>query len=138
MENYISTLKLSDSDAFLSDGSTVLYADLTDIPPEVLNDIKSFASELFTRLEPKNLPPLAEMLLKQKFDFYTNKGEDLISGIISSVCSLAGKPVRLVLCNTDAVRESSAFNSFLSLLKEKYEGRESFPTFDSVIIIDKL
>ncbi|MCR5763413.1 MAG: hypothetical protein K6G00_08540 [Treponema sp.] len=136
-KNYITFLPQHEYEKILSQSNAILYADLraeSDEAKQSLKNVCTFAEFLFDRIHCKGISPIAALLLQQKHNFDAKKGEDLISGTISSVCSLSGTPVKLLIGNADAVQESDAFKAFLALLSDKYSDRENFPTFESVTI----
>lgn len=119
----------------LMDGNNpIIFADLKDIKAEDLENVKTLASAVFNNLSQTGLSPIANLFLNQNFDFNQQKGEDLVSGTISTICSLSSTPVTLVLYNAAKIKDSPAFSSFLDLLKDKYLNRTDFPTFESVLI----
>ncbi len=136
--NYITYLPQKDYEYILSEHSAVLYADLADIPVTSLTNLKKFASALFACIKQKGISPLASLMLQQSFNFDTEKGEDFISGTISSLCALAGMPVLLLLGNAQTVQEQPAFNQFVALLNDKHEknstGSDCLPSFQAVVI----
>lgn len=131
---YIVYLPQTKSSFNIPAGQAVLSADFAEFTQENFENIKTFATELFKKLTPTGLSPIAIMFLQQNFDFSQHKGEDLISGTISSICSLSSIPISLRLYNTKSIQNESAFKAFIELLLNKYENRNDFPTFDSVII----
>ena len=131
---YIVYLPQTENSFDIPEGQAVLTADLTELTQDNFKNIKTFATKLFSKLKPKGLSPIAVMFLQQNFDFSQHKGEDLISGTISTICSLSGTPLSLRLYNAKFVQNEPAFKAFIELLQNKYENRNDFPTFDSVII----
>lgn len=143
-KHYITYLPQSEYENIINlsctENKALAHADLTATAEEAevfLKNVRTFAEFLFSRIRCKNISPIASLLLQQEHKFDTAKGEDLISGIISSLCTLSGKPVQLLIGNADAVQKTAAFTSFLALLNDKYSNRENFPTFESVIVTGK-
>ena len=57
-----------------------------------------------------------------------------LSGLISKLCTISGKPIVLLIDEVDQAGNYKAFLEFLGLLREKYLRRMERPTFQSVIL----